>query len=426
MSTGTPSLWRHRDFMLLWGGETISHAGTAVGQIALPLVAVTALAATPFEMGLLVSAGMLAFLLVGLQAGAWLDRRPRRPVMIAADIARGLLVLTVPLAWWAGVLTLAQLLVVALLVGVATVFFDVAYQSYLPTLVGRELLVQGNGKLESTRAISHMAGPPVGGGLVQLLGAANAVVADSVGYFASAIALSGIRTQEPPPQPAAHTRMRTQIAEGLRFVLRHPLLRPITSCTATFNLFGGVQAAVILLFMVHDLGLSAGVIGLVFAAGGVGGVVGGVISGWVARRVGQARIVWLSVLITAPFGLLVPLAEPGWRVGLIVVAEFMLGVGVVLYNVAQVSFRQAICPDRLLSRMNASVRFLVFGTAPLGGLLGGVLGEVVGLRGTLWVAMIGELASVVWVLASPLRGMRDMPPPPADEADVSELTTTSR
>lgn len=424
MNREDTSLWRHRDFMLLWAGETISHAGTSVGRIALPLVAVTALAATPFQMGLLTAAGMLAFLLVGLQAGAWLDRRARRPVMLAADIARGLLVLTVPLAWWADVLTFGHLLVVALLVGVATVFFDVAYQSYLPSLVGRGLLVEGNGKLESTRAVSEVGGPPVGGLLVQLLGAANAVVADAVGYFASAAALSAIRTPEPAPEPARHARLRTQIAEGLRFVLRHPLLRPITACTSTFNLFGGVQAAVIVLFLVHELSLSAGVIGLLFAAGGIGGVLGGVLSGRLARRFGQARIVWLSVLVTAPFGLLIPLAEPGWRLGLIVVAEIALGVGVVTYNVAQVSFRQAICPDRLLGRMNASIRFLVFGTAPLGGLLGGVLGEVIGLRPTMWVAMAGQLASVAWVLASPLRGMRDMPPAPDHDEPATELSPT--
>ncbi|HEY0638959.1 MAG TPA: MFS transporter [Pseudonocardiaceae bacterium] len=405
----TPSLWRHRDFMLLWAGETVSHAGTAVGRIALPLLAATTLAATPFEMGLLTAAGMLAFLLVGLQAGAWLDRVPRRPVMLAADVARGLLALTVPLAWWAGVLTLAQVLVVALLIGVATVFFDVAYQSYLPSLVGRQVLVDGNSKLESTRAVSEVAGPPVGGGLVQWLGAANTVLADAVGYFASAAALAAIRTPEPPPEPATHARLRSQIAEGLRFVGTHPLLRPIVSCTATFNFFGSIQAAVVVLFLVRELGLSAGTVGLLFAAGGIGGVVGAMIAGRVGRLVGQARIIWLSVLVTAPFALLIPLGAPGWRLALIVVGEIALGVGVVLYNVAQVSFRQAICPDRLLGRMNASVRFIVFGTAPLGGLVGGVLGETIGVHGALWVGVGGEVLAVAWVLFSPLRTMRDLP-----------------
>lgn len=413
------SLWRHRDFLLLWAGETISHAGTSVGRLALPLVAVTVLAATPFQMGLLTSAGMLAFLLVGLQAGAWLDRRARRPVMLAADIARGLLVLTVPLTWWMGILTFGQLLVVTLLVGVATVFFDVAYQSYLPSLVGREVLVDGNSKLESTRAISEVGGPPLGGGLVQFLGAANAVMADALGYFASAAMLSAIRTEEPRLAAQPQTRLRSQIAEGLRFVVGHPLLRPITLCTATFNVFGGVQTAVLMLFLVRELGLSAGAIGLLFAAGGLGGVLGALTSGWFARRLGQARIVWLSVLVTAPFGLLIPLAQPDWRLVFIVIAEITLGIGVVTYNVAQVSFRQAICPDRLLGRMNASVRFLVFGTAPVGGLLGGLLGEAVGLRGTVWVAMLGQVAAVTWVLASPLRRLRDLPPAPDQDVPAA-------
>lgn len=403
------SLWRHRDFMLLWGGETVSHVGTQVSMLALPLVAITVLDVTPFQMGLLTAAETLAFLLVGLPAGAWLDRTRRRPVMLAADVARGLLLASVPLAWWAGVLTFAQLIVVALLVGFATVFFDVAYQSYLPSLVGRSLLVDGNGKLESTRALAHIGGPALGGGLVQLLGATTAVVVDSISYFLSALALKAIRTREPEPEPAEQPRLRNQIAEGLRFVLRHRLLRPITACTGTSNFFSGMTAAVIVIFFSRDLGLSAGTIGLLFAAGGIGGVLGAMTTSWWTRRVGQARTIWLVGIFTFPGALLVPLAEPGWKVILIVVADVLIGYGVVVYNVAQVSFRQAITPDRLLGRMNASIRFLVWGTMPLGGLAGGALGELIGVRETLWVAAIGGVLAMAWVIASPLRGMRDLP-----------------
>jgi MFS family permease len=413
----TATLWRHRDFRLLWAGETISHFGTAVSAIALPLVAVTVLAVTPFQMGLLTAAETAAFLLVGLPAGAWLDRMRRRPVMLAADVARGLLLLSVPLAWWADLLTYWQLLVVALLVGLGTVFFDVAYQSYLPSLVGRELLIEGNSKLESTRSLSHVTGPAIGGGLVQLLGATTAVLVDAVSYFVSAAALARVRTPEPEPAPAEHPLLRTQIAEGLRFVLRHPLLRPITGSTASFNFFNGIQAAVIVLFLARELGLSPGTIGLLFTAGGIGGLLGAVTSAWVARRVGQARIIWLSVLVTSPFGLLIPIAEADWRIALIFVADVAIGYGVVVYNVAQVSFRQAICPDRLLGRMNASIRFLVWGIMPLGGLAGGLLGEWLGVRGALWVAMSGQALSVGWVLASPLRTMRDLPTAEAELAD---------
>jgi len=410
MAQARTTLWRHRDFTLLWGGETVSHFGTAVSAIALPLVAVTTLAVTPFQMGLLTSAETAAFLLVGLPAGAWLDRMRRRPVMLAADVVRAVLLASIPLAWWAGLLSFGQLLVVALLTGLATVFFDVAYQSYLPSLVGREVLIEGNSKLESTRSLANVTGPAIGGGLVQLLGATTAVLVDAVSYLVSAAALAGVRTAEPQPAPAAQgSNLRTQIAEGLQYVLRHPLLRPITGCTGTFNFFSGIQTAVIVLFLARELGLSPGTIGLLFTAGGIGGLLGAVTSAWCARRFGQARVIWLSTLVTTPFGLLIPLAQADWRIALIYIGEVGIGYGVVVYNVAQVSFRQAICPDRLLGRMNASIRFLVWGTLPLGGLVGGVLGEWLGVRGALWVAMGGQLVAVLWVLASPLRTIRDLP-----------------
>ena len=412
------SLWGHRDFMLLWGGETVSHFGTAVSMIALPLVAVTTLAVTPWQMGLLTSAETAAFLLVGLPAGAWLDRMRRRPVMLAADLARAVLLASIPLAWWAGLLTFWQLLVVALLTGLATVFFDVAYQSYLPSLVGREVLIEGNSKLESTRSLAHVTGPAIGGGLVQVVGATVAVLVDAVSYLLSALALASVRTTEPIPEPAEQQRLRSQIAEGLRFVLRHPLLRPITACTGTANFFHGIHGAVIVLFLARELDLPAGTIGLLFTAGGLGGLLGALTSAWCARRFGQARIIWLVLLITAPFGLLVPLGQADWRLALIVVGDIAVGYGIVVYNVAQVSFRQAICPNRLLGRMNASVRFLVWGTLPLGGLAGGALAEWLGVRGALWVGMFGQLLAVLWVLASPLRGMHDLPQDDAGPVDA--------
>lgn len=403
------SLWRHRDFRLLWGGETISHVGAQVTLVALPLVAVSLLAATPFQMGLLTAAGMAAFLLVGLPAGAWLDRTRRRPVMLLADVVRAVLLISVPIAWWLDSLTFAHLVVVALLSGVATVFFDVGYQSYLPSLVGRELLVDGNSKLESTRSIAQVSGPAMAGGLVQVLGAATAIVVDAATYALSALALARIRTPEPEPERPATPDLAREIGEGMRFVLRHPLLRAITGATATFNLFGSMQAAVLILFFVRDLGLSAGVIGLLFGIGGIGGVIGALTASRVADRVGQARVIWLSVLVTTPFGLLLPLAEPGWSVLLVAVADLAIGYGVVVYNVAQLSFRQSICPDRLLGRMNASIRFIVWGTMPIGSLIGGVLAEWLGVRNALWIAMAGAIVAVLPVVLSPLRSMRDMP-----------------
>jgi MFS family permease len=413
MTTGRATLWRHRDFLLLWTGETVSQVGTMVGQLAVPLVAATALAATPWEMGLLTAATTAAFLVVGLPAGALLDRVRRRPVMIAADLARFALLGSLPLAWWLDLLSFGQLLVVALLGGVATVFFDVAYQSVLPSVVGREGLVDGNTKLESTRAGAHAAGPALGGGLVQLVGAANAVLLDAVSFLISAAALARMRAPEQAP-PRSGRSLRTEIGEGLRYVLGHRLLRAITACTGTANLFGGAMMAVQVLYLATELDLPAGAVGLVLSAAGVAGVAGAVTAGWWIRRLGQARVVVWALLVTGPLLLLVATGSPVWfAVGL--AAE---SYGAVLYNVAQVSFRQAICPDRLLGRMNASIRFLVWGTIPLGGLLGGALGELLGLRATLLVAAVGTMLAPAWVLLSPLRRLRDLPD--AEEPDTEE------
>ncbi|WP_367130862.1 MFS transporter [Saccharothrix sp. HUAS TT1] len=403
------SLWSHRDFRLLWAGDTISQFGSTIGRTVVPLLAVGALAATPFEMGVLTAAGTAAFLLIGLPAGVWVDRLSRRPVMLVADFARAALLLSIPVAWWLGVLALAQLVVVALLVGAATVMFDVAYQSYLPTLVGRAQLVEGNSKLEASRAVAAVSGPALAGGLAQLVGAAVGVLATGVGYLASALFLLRIRTPEPRPPAPEDPGLRRAIAEGLRFVFGHPSLRAIVGCTATANFFGGISMAVLVLFLAREIDLSEALVGVVLAAGGVGGVLGALTTGWWNARFGQATVIWLSVLVTTPFGLLIPLGAADWRLVLPLVGEAVVGYGVIVYNVAQVSYRQSICPDHLLGRMNASIRFVVWGALPLGGLVGGALGEGAGVTPTLWVAVGGQCLAVLWVLLSPLRSMRALP-----------------
>jgi MFS family permease len=403
------SLWRHRDFLLLWSGETVSQVGTMVSHLALPLLAATALGATPWEMGVLVAAERGAFLLVGLPAGVLLDRVRRRPVMIGADVARFALFASIPAAWALGVLTFAQLLVVALLGGVATVFFDIGYQSVLPAVVGRAGLVEGNAKLESTRAAAEAAGPALGGGLVQLAGAASAVLLDAVSYLVSAAFLALMRTREVVAARDPVRSLRGDMAEGLRYVLGHPLLRPIALCTGSANLSTGVLSAVSVLFLARELGQPPAVIGLVLAAGSAAGVLGALSAGRWIRLLGQGRTIVLVPLATGPPALVLPLTTQGAGLAWFAVGMAAVGYGGVVYNVAQVSFRQSVCPDRLLSRMNASIRFLVWGTIPFGGLLGGALGELVGLRVTLLVAALGLVLCPVWVLASPLRRLRDLP-----------------
>ncbi|WP_410588633.1 MFS transporter [Amycolatopsis sp. lyj-23] len=403
------SLFRHADFRRLWAGDTASQFGTFVGNTAIPLLAAVTLAATPFEMGLLTAAETAAFLLIGLPAGVWVDRLSRRRVMLTADFTRFGLLLTVPLAWWAGVLTFVQLLVVVLVTGMATVFFDIAYQSYLPSLVGREHLLEGNTKLQAVQSTAQIAGPSAAGVLVQLVTAANTVLVTSLGFLTSALCLLRIRTREPEPDRGSRPRLLPQIAEGLQFVFSDSPLRAIVGTTATANFFNAALAAVQVLFLTRVAGLPPAAIGVLLAAGGAGGILGALSSGVLTRRIGQARAIWLVPLFTLPGHLLLPLTAPDWRFGLALLGEAAAGFGIIVYNVAQVSYRQAICPDRLLGRMNASVRCVVWGTMPLGGLLGGGLGEWLGLTGAIWVAVAGETAAVVWVLWSPLRRMRDLP-----------------
>ncbi|WP_158882502.1 MFS transporter [Amycolatopsis anabasis] len=403
------SLWFHPDFRRLWAGDTVSQVGTFVGHTVLPMIAVTALSASAFETGLLTAAENAAFLLIGLPAGVWVDRLRRRPLMLRADFFRAALLFTVPLAWWLDMLTLAQLVVVALLVSVGTVFFDVAYQSYLPSLVGRGQLVEGNAKLQASQSVAQITGPGVGGGLAQLAGAANAVLVTGFGYLASGLFLLRIKASEPAPEPHDGSGLGARIAEGLRFVFGNPALRAITLCTSTANLANNVFLAVQILYLIRELGLSPAATGAVLAVGGAGGVLGALTATWWTRRIGQARAIWLVMLVCAPAMLLVPLAGPGWRIGLLLLGLAIFDYGVIVYNVAQVSYRQAICPDRLLGRMNASVRFVVWGTMPIGGLLGGALGEWLGVRGTVWVAAVAAPLTVVPLLLSPLRRMRDIP-----------------
>jgi MFS family permease len=400
----------HRDFTLLWGGETVSELGSQVSLLAIPLLAVRTLHATTFQVGLLTAASTAAFLIVGLPAGVWVDRIRRRRVMIVADIGRVLVLGSIPVAYALGALTMAQLLIVTLVTGILTVFFDVAYQSYLPSLVGRQHLVEGNAKLTGSAQVAAVAGPSIAGGLVQAVGSSYAVAVDSISFLVSGLAVGAIRTPEPKPETpeGGHPSMWHGMGEGLRFVFGNALLRAIAATTATSNLFSGVAAAVEVVFLVRTVHASPAVIGLLFTLGGVGGVLGAVAAGPIARRFGGARatMIGIGVNVGAVF---VPLTQP--RAGLLFfgIGMFFIGFGAVVYNINQVSFRQRLCPDRLLGRMNASMRFIVWGVLPIGALIGGVLGTVIGLRATLWIGVLGEMVAGVWLLASPMRTMRDFP-----------------
>jgi MFS family permease len=407
--TGRDSLWRHRNFMLLWSGQTISEMGSAVTALALPLTAVVVLKASTLQVGLLTAASYLAFALIALPAGAVVDRLPKRRIMIWCDLARLVLIGSIPVAAGLGVLALWQLYLVAVLAGVCSVFFDVSYQSYLPGIVGPEHLMDGNGKLGASQSFAQVCGPGLGGGLVGAFGAAGAMSADAISYAVSVASLLGIRLPEPPPPPRANRNLRAEIGEGLSFVVRDPILLKIAACTATANLFGGMESALTILFLVRVLKVHPADTGLVLAVASLGGVAGGVLSGRVSGWIGSARIIWVSMLVMALPTFLIPLAQPGWGVALFAVGFAALSFTSVVYNVAQVSYRQAICPPALLGRMNAAIRWIVWGTLPLGGLLGGAVGTAIGIRPTIWIGITGAWAAGLFVYFSPLRKMRDVP-----------------
>jgi len=398
-------------FRRLWFGQTVSEFGSQVTTLALPLTAVLVLQASTLQVGLLTTAGYAAFLLIGLPAGVWVDRVRRKPVMVAADVTRMLVLASIPVAYGLGVLTLAQLYLVTFIHGVAAVFFDVAYLSLVPGLVGRQHVAEANAKLQGSVSVAQVSGPSAAGFLIGLLTAPVAFLADAASFAVSVLTLLIIRDREPAPGRAQRRSLRAEMAEGLRFVVTHPILRMIAGCTATANLFGSAMLAISVVFLVRQVHLGAATIGALTSLGAIGGVAGALSCGVLRRWIGSARLIWLSLAVTSPFGLLIPVTFPGAGLACYAVGLFALSFGGVVYNVHQASFRQLLCPHRLLGRMNATIRFLVWGTIPLGGLLGGALGSWLGNRAALWACAIGACLAPIWVLASPLRRMRDTEPP---------------
>lgn len=409
-------LWRHAGFLKLWAASAISDIGSQVSALALSLIAALTLGATAWQMGLLSAAGSAPTLLVGLFAGVWVDRRRRQPVLIAADLGRATLLLTVPLASVVGVLRIEILYVVALLAGGLTVLFDVAHVSFVPSLVEREQLVDGNSKLGTTAAVAQVAGPGLGGVLVSLLGAPFTVLIDALSFVGSALFIARIRVAE--PSPAGHgerSGVLAEISEGLRVVFTQPVLRVLAGCSATTSLFGWMFLAVYVLYMTRDLGLSAVGVGLVLAAGGLGSLAGALVAEPAARRFGPGPTMIGAQLLFCLTGMAVPLAVLVPRVALpmVVAAEFAQWMTFLTYYVNAVSVRQAIIPDRLQGRVNATMRFVAGGAMPIGALLGGALGGVIGLPLTLVVAEFGMLLAFLWLLLSPVRALRIMPTVPS-------------
>ncbi|WP_037914397.1 MFS transporter [Actinacidiphila yeochonensis] len=407
-----PSLWRHGDFLLLWGGQTVSETGSQVTVLALPLAAVVLLGASAFQVGLLSAAQTGAYLLVALPAGAVVDRLAKRRLMIACDLTLLLVIGSVPLARAAGALTLAQLYAVAAVSSVLSVFFSVAYQSYLPVLLDRGRLMDGNGKLAVSQSAAQIAGPSLGAGLVALVGAAGAMGADALSFAVSAGSLAAIRSREPRPAPTggrARPRLWPQIREGLAHLTGDPILRAAAAFSGTANFFVIMVETLGPVFLVRTLHLRPGLVGLLLALGAVGGVAGGVAARHLARTVGSARISWISMTVLSLPGLLIPMAGPGWWALLFGLGWISWTFASTVAGVSLTSYRQAACPPELLGRVSAAARWINWGTLPLGGLAGGALASACGVREALWIAVTGGCCAGLWLLFSPLRGMRDIP-----------------
>jgi MFS family permease len=401
-------LWRHRDFLSLWGAETISQFGTQVSLLALPLVAIIVLEESAFKVAALTSVEFLPFLLFTLPAGVWIDRLRRKPILVLGNVGRGLALLSVPIAHWAGALTIWQLYAVGFSVGVCTVFFDIAYQSYIPALVGREDVVEANAKLEISRAAANIGGPGMAGGLVALLTAPVAVLLDAVSYAISAFLLLGIRKQEEAPPRAERRSLRSELGEGLRYVFTHPYQRTMVAMTALSNFFGQVVFSILLVYAVRELDLSPGTIGIALAVGNLGTLASALTAKRIGDRLGVGRTILLASCLFGPGTLLIAFAPEQYALPLIVVAMIVIGFGGILYNVTAISLVQAITPDRILGRANASRRFVVWGVVPLGGFAGGALASTIGLRETMVVGALGGLLTVVPILVSPLRSVGKM------------------
>lgn len=433
-------LWRHGDFLKLWSAQTVSLVGTQVSALALPLTAILKLNATPFEVGLLGSLQYLPFLLVTLPAGAIVDRLRRRPVLVAADLARALILLGVPVAVWLGHLSMGLLYPVAFLVGMLSVFFDVAHQSYLPALVEPGQLVEGNTKLQLSYSGAQLAGPGIGGVLVQLLTAPIAILADAASYVGSALLLVSIRRPEPQePRPDAGGGLRADlrglgqdIREGTAFVWRHALIRPLALATGTANFFYlfGMTGAVLTLYAVRVLHLSPAQLGLVLAVGNVGAILGSLAADRVLERWRFGLVMIVCSVVSAVAISMMALATRGTALPVLAAAVLVGETGIVVYDIAQISLRQAATPPRLLGRMNATVRFVNWGPIPVGALVGGTLGQTIGLRPTLWVAAAGSVLPAVPLLLSQIRGLRRLPEPveplepSASDTDESPVAET--
>ena len=412
------SLWRHRDFLKLWCAQTVSQFGTQVSLLAVPLVAALLLKVNPLEFALLGAVEFLPFVLFSLPAGVWVDRLRRRPIMVVADVGRAVSLVSIPIAYLLGAVTIWHLYAVGFINGVLTVFFDIAYQSYLPALVARERINDANAKLETTRSVAQIVGPGVAGSLIAVITAPFAILADALSFAGSAVFVFLIRKLEVAPGRSkggdgrARFDMRTEIGQGISYVLQHRYLRSIAACTGVGNFFYSLTLSIFLLYLAREIRLAPEVIGAVLAVGNVGALAGAVLARPIATNLGIGRAILLSAMVLGSSAILIPLApRDGGQLTLVMFAAsgFVGSFSAVVYNINQVSLRQALTPERMQGRMNATMRFIVWGTIPAGQVVGGAIASAAGMTATLWVSAVGALFAFLPIQFSAVPAIREIP-----------------
>ncbi len=410
------SIWRHRDFVRLWWASSVSLFGSFVTRTALPFAAILVLGAGPLEIAILRALQLIAGLIVGLFAGAWVDRLRRRPIMIAADLGRAILLGSIPVAGVIGVLSIGQVYVVAFLAALLTTFFDVADRSYLPTLVESDQLVPANAALTASASIAEFSAFGISGFLIQIFSAPVAIAVDAVSFLASAVLIGTIRRPEPPrPAVADREPVLDEIRDGLRVVAGSPILRAITGATASAHVLWGVFGTSYLLFATEIVGLGPAAIGIIAGLGGIGALVGALIAGRTGRRLGLGRAMLVTMIAFTLGNALIPMAPSG---AIFVGAAFLIGQqllgdsGGSAYEILEVSLRQSIVEDRMLGRVNGTIRFSE-DLCQLGGtIIGGIVAEMFGLRAAMAVGVLGGVVAVAFLWFSPIRELTEIPPEP--------------
>lgn len=402
-------LREHDEFRRLWLAQTISQIGSQISYLAVPLTAAVTLEATPFEMGVLTAIGAVPALIVGVFAGAVVDRRARRPVLISADLARAALLGLIPAAWVLGALNLPLLYGVAFLVGLCSLFFDIAYQAFLPTVIERRRLVEGNSGLELSRSAAEVAGPSLAGGLIQLVKAPLALALDALSFVASAVLIARIRTRESLRRDRGErSTFWTDVVVGLHQVGRNPTMRSLAITVMGFGIFNAMIEAVVILYLTRTIAMEPGVLGLVFAAGSGGFVIGALLPGRIVSRFGIGPTMAVAMATIGVSDLALPLVGHDLLLVSVAVAlgQFFFGLGMTTFNVTRLTIVQTVVPEGVMGRVAGSLQVLGWGLAPLGAVVGGVLGASLGLRSTLVIAAVLETAVAVWIWWSPLWTIR--------------------